>query len=507
MFKVLVAEDELPLLRGIKRMIELTDPDFSVVFCASNGQEALDYLTQHTVDIVFTDINMPLMDGLELLTQLSDREEDLRTVVISGYDSFQYAQKAMRLGTCSYLLKPIDSNDLAELLSRFKEELSVKFYSQKREKLLRLLFEGAQESNVWDWGKLSLYYLCAGPFHSQPSPDVLPELVCWSDGALPAYLKQRTRAKGDSWLFWGQSYNEALIVLENVPDFSADELKCFLSERLSVPGYITIAAGPQDVKATGLGQILHRLRAGISRQGIFGQDTVIRWGQEPPVCNALPEFLLVQLQLFVQKQQTERVMHVLEQILEFFQQNGVTQFYLEEVLGRIILLIQGGSKEQWIDIQHSVQEMVTAAVNYEALLHELKVVCLDYLNNQPFDTNDKESLMKSVDEYIRENVSRPFTTNDLAKQFGLVAPYLSKLFKRYKGMSPSQYLHRIRMGRAKQILSAYPDLMIKDVAEQLGFTNALYFSKVFQKETGVYPSEFRAMCDGEGKIKKDEECL
>lgn len=505
MFRVLIAEDELPLLRGIKRMIEVLDPDFSVVFCAANGQEALDYLTQHTVDVVFTDINMPLMDGLELLSQLSDRD-DLRTVVISGYDSFSYAQKAIRFGTRSYLLKPIDRNELAELLWQFKTELSVRPYTEKRERLLSLLFGGTQDQTAFRWGDLSLYYLCAGPFRRLPSPEELPEAAFWEEGAFLSYLKQKVRQNGggDVWLFWGRNSNEALIVLEDSMDFSAGDLIGFLEERAGESAFFTVAAGPAHCEEAGLMNVMNRLRTGISRHAVFGRNTLLLWEKENQESGGitLPDLYRSQLSVFTQRQQVDNLLHMLGRIKEYFKESGITQYRLEEELSRVILLIQGDGADQWIEIQHVVQDMVGAAAGYDSLFDEVKIVCQDFLRGQPFDTSDKEVLMRSVDEYIRENVSKSFTTNELAKHFGLVAPYLSKLFKRYKGMSPTQYVQSMRMERAKQILTEYPDLLVKDIAEQLGYTNALYFSKVFQKALGMYPSEYRAVYEKEALINE-----
>lgn len=505
MIKVLVAEDELPLLRGIKHLIEEIDPDFTVVCCAANGQEALDYLSQHTVDIVFTDINMPLLDGLELLSQLAGRGEELHTVVISGYDNFQYAQKAMKLGTRSYLLKPIDKNELAELLLQFKSEIKVRSYTEKREKLLRMLFGGRQDNTAEGWGRLALYYLCAGPFKQRLSPDELPETIFWANGALLSYLRQKTRlsGNGEAWLFWGQNSNEALVILEDVSGLSEYDLMAFFTEQMEAAKFMAIAAGPEECEAGRMASVLQQLRFRVSRGAVFGKNSLIPWVQEEQEEKSLPDSDRKQIAVVAQKKQLSNLLVMLDKCKEYFIQNCVTQYCLEEELSKLFLHIQGREGEQWPEIQHMVQDLVAASADYEVLFHEVKIVCCDYLRGEPFDAANKESLMRSVDEYIRQNISRPFTTNELARHFGLVAPYLSKLFKCYKGMSPSQYMQSMRMERAQQILINYPEMLVKDIAEQLGYVNALYFSKVFQKATGIYPSEFRLMHGGKSCVEKE----
>lgn len=104
--------------------------------------------------------------------------------------------------------------------------------------------------------------------------------------------------------------------------------------------------------------------------------------------------------------------------------------------------------------------------------------------------NGKE-LMQEVENFIINHAEQPITTKMLSKKFGLVSPYLSKLFKDYKGETPTQYIQNIRISRAKELLVRFPELLAKDVAEMVGYNNPLYFSKIFKKKTGVYPSEYR----------------
>jgi len=95
---VLVAEDELPLLRGIKVMVERLNSNFEVIMCAKNGKEAIDFLKSNNVDVVFTDINMPLVDGLEVLDYVGKNMPQTQSVVISGYNEFSYAKEALKSG-------------------------------------------------------------------------------------------------------------------------------------------------------------------------------------------------------------------------------------------------------------------------------------------------------------------------------------------------------------------------------------------------------------------------
>ena len=100
--------------------------------------------------------------------------------------------------------------------------------------------------------------------------------------------------------------------------------------------------------------------------------------------------------------------------------------------------------------------------------------------------------MPRVETYIREHMTEPITAKELAAEFGLVAPYLGRLFKEYIGYTPAQYIQKLRIERAKYLLSADGDILAKDVAEMVGYPDPAYFSKLFKKKVGVWPSEYKS---------------
>lgn len=119
-----VVEDEKLLATNIAKTIERLNPHFRVVKTISNGADALTYIRAQPPQVVFTDIRMPILDGLALLEQLRMEHSYIKTVILSGYDDFTYAQRAIRCGAYGYLLKPIASQELATLLQRLEAEIT-----------------------------------------------------------------------------------------------------------------------------------------------------------------------------------------------------------------------------------------------------------------------------------------------------------------------------------------------------------------------------------------------
>jgi YesN/AraC family two-component response regulator len=126
MYHLLLVEDEEVIRRGIRHLVARVSNQFSVAGEAAHGREALAYLERQLPDAVLTDIRMREMDGLSLIGKIRERYADMPVVVISGYDDFSYAQRALRYGVTDYLLKPINRLELVAALEKIKTALDRK---------------------------------------------------------------------------------------------------------------------------------------------------------------------------------------------------------------------------------------------------------------------------------------------------------------------------------------------------------------------------------------------
>ena len=126
MWKVLVADDEAKIRRGIIKTIQWEDLDMNVCGAAGNGEEALRLVEEKKPDICLLDICMPLMDGLNLADKVREVDENIICIIITGYDDFQYARKAIGSGVFAYILKPVNEKELFETLRRAKDRLEKK---------------------------------------------------------------------------------------------------------------------------------------------------------------------------------------------------------------------------------------------------------------------------------------------------------------------------------------------------------------------------------------------
>lgn len=127
MYRIVLVDDEPTFTEGFKKLIDWESYGFSIEATFSNAKEALDYLFNHVVELVITDIRMPFMDGLAFMQELRRHQNDAFVVVLSGFNDFRYAQQAIRYEAKGYLLKPVNSDALTLLLLDLKDKLDAKY--------------------------------------------------------------------------------------------------------------------------------------------------------------------------------------------------------------------------------------------------------------------------------------------------------------------------------------------------------------------------------------------
>ena len=155
MFKVLIAEDEPPIMRMIKSTLESVDSDFKVTECCINGKNAVEKLKNEDFDIVITDIKMPIMTGIELAGWIYQNKPDTKVIIVSGYSDFEYARKALEYKVFDYLLKPISKDKVSELTQRIKSEI-------------------AEKNKMFDENNTIVILACAGAYLLYGSEVLLP---------------------------------------------------------------------------------------------------------------------------------------------------------------------------------------------------------------------------------------------------------------------------------------------------------------------------------------------
>lgn len=501
MLKVLVVEDEPPILRGICAKIKQAHTAFEVVGTASNGQEAIDFLNQNNVDIVFTDIYMPILNGIELLKYISLHELNVKTVFLSGYQEFDYAKAALTYGAVDYLLKPLKTDDLKKLLDKLYEEHMVSQRKNTQELLYDSLYlnSDADSSNdSTDIPSICVLLLCIGSFSNILLNSNERISSYWDKINLEALLTETLNGTDSFWIIPGKNTNEKILILTNADNNKLKKISLQLNNLITqAPLPIHIAFTHKLTSINEVKNTYDTLRHFLRNTLIWGASKIYRENADllssatsfktPPISN--PELILA-----VQKGNRKLIQSTLKKTFDIFKTKQITQLYLEIYLKNVLILC---NKEKFVessiaDIEFNVQRIVCNCFDYETLLEEFINLMWGYhTKSTSIVATDNQALMEQIDQYIQSHLAATITNQSLSSHFGLTSAYLSKLFKEYKHLTPAEYLVYLRVEKAKKLLLENQDLLAKDIAHLIGYSDPLYFSRVFKKLTGMYPSDFR----------------
>ena len=503
MIRVLVAEDELPLLRGISRMIMNLCGDFEVVKMAKTGREALDYLKDNYVDVVFTDINMPVIDGLKVLEYIHANMKKTVSVVISGYQDFSYAQKAMQYGVQNYLVKPVDRAELKKLLEQLRDS---RYQGRKKQKkvfmeralhgetgIAKLMEDRMQTGEKLVIGKLYPVYLVMKAFCIHVFGDETADPEIWKDCCLEDAARTEENEAEEIYSFYGRNPNEILFLFENErPDIKALIQRVMKNGNIRYP--VGAVAGEPLTEIDQLAQTVRKLRKDVYKSWIYGRTGEIRQLRETAQVFHLPEHIEESVLYMAKSRQFREFDNVLAEIKGQLRLGEVTQYQIEITLDRIMMLLDAyqnvSDSMDTVNVRYSINDIVVRSGSLDEIFEEFALWCREELFGD--QGQDKRALMERLDAYIREHYKDSINTKHLAARFGLVPSYLSKLFQNYKGITPNHYIQEIRLEKAKELLVKCPD-----IAQMTGYADPSYFSKVLKKYTGMYPSEYRAAHTGE----------
>lgn len=187
MFRIVIADDESTIRNGLKNLIESYDLDLQVVAMVEDGQEAIEAIEEYRPEIILMDINMPFVNGLEVIERARQIDKESKIIIISGYDQFEYAQKALELGVFIYLLKPIDYRSFKSIMVKAIEDYSNRIWEKSILKDMT-----TKEVCTEDVGNSAINYIKENFSDNHLSLNKIAEKYYVSESYLTRIIKQKT---------------------------------------------------------------------------------------------------------------------------------------------------------------------------------------------------------------------------------------------------------------------------------------------------------------------------
>jgi two-component system response regulator YesN len=414
MYDILLVDDEPAARKSLEYLLDYEKHGFQVAEEASNGAEAIELMAGQSFQLIITDIRMPVMDGLKFAAQVRE-SRDVPIIIVSGYEDFEYARQALKVGVVDYLLKPVGAEELAAKLSEIKQKIEDKMLTEQR-----------------------LY-------HALP---IMREqwLRHWAHGVLedPSFLGRlelSTQQENFS------SFCLMLIELESRP-------KAYYEQQ------------DQDLKIRRFA-VKNVVEEVCGKQGELFEESDMRYG-----------------------------------LIWMGDEAALNQ---DRMLQRATMIIEATGRYARESVTIAIGPIVVGFQNLvQSYLSSLKV-----LDGKTSSTEGpiligtrldwkQEPQVKLTVERVKEIARKQFQHNlnlrQIAGQIYMNPTYLGQLFKMHEGISFQQYLLKLRMDKAKELL-LNTDRKVYEIAAEVGYRELDWFYKKFREYEGKSPTEFRGESD------------
>lgn len=535
--KVFLVEDEMVIRRGIKNSIDWEKEGY--IFCgeASDGELAYPMIIKEKPDILITDIRMPFMDGLELCKLVKEELPNIKILILSGYDEFDYAKEAIRLGVTEYLLKPISSGKLLEALNgvsesirrekedkdlvrKYMEEMRENTEHEKQKFFEQMIAGNLSMADALETGKKYEMNLSAGMYNlllfrftlgeeNRKSGELLGEAE-YAIKKLTERLEYVFEFQRDveGWAFLLMADNEEQMS-ERVKELSKD-----LEEIMK--NYSTIAY------FGGIGQPVARLRELeesfreaeralaarftmelnriISVEDIrmaqnvdtlddieitsFGEIEKTRTMLEKFLNNGVEDEIDEFVDVYINELPEENLKSVLMRQYIIMDAYIVMMSFCEKIEG-----IEGEMQAQSEELKNSMKTIQTLEEikNYIRMLLKKIIGVRDTISGRRYS-----DIIEIAKDQIRKTyMSDEISLNTIAAEVGMSPSYFSSIFSKEMGKTFVEYLTEIRMDRAKELLMC-SSMKTSEIGYEVGYKDPHYFSYIFKKTQNCTPKEFRA---------------
>ena len=536
--RLLIAEDELWLRKRLVSTIDWSSYGISEVYEAEDGGEALEIALKEKPDIVITDIRMPELSGIDLMKKLNENSIFSKMIVVSGYDDFEYAQGALRMGAINYLLKPVDEEELLDSVKRCVEEL-------KKEKNKETVFD--KQSAASEMLMEHIYEDLIFETSEKRTEELLQKLSrkeigfpFQSAAVVNMQVREHTffvndKVKSDMWSVYQW-------LRRNLQE------DCYECQYLYMRGsQIVLLLFGDDLEAKFMERVENWVQLILEAlQKKLNISLFMAAGDVTDDFSGIHRsYEMAQKKIKEKRAEEKRILALRNQETEQELNTRFDDVYGEYDFKLLIKEIRNGDSEKaQTELQAILQsssrrlqsaDMMKLQLFYmnfinriagaclpecEAYADELAMQCMTvmreliYIGSDTIVTEMWDCLRKFVEklvevyqenngkrkhwmidqvlQYVEENYNTALSTRDIAGRFFMNTSYLSKLFHEQMGCTFSNYLINVRVEKAKMMLTQ-TNMKLYDIAEAVGYTNVQYFSTIFKEKEGLTPSAFRQM--------------
>lgn len=502
----MLAEDEEFILEGIKNIINWEILGLEIIHMAKNGKEALEMWEEEHVDIVITDISMPCINGLQLLKELRDQDKRVRFIILTGYDEFEYARTAIRLDVENYILKPIDEEQLEEVLKDTIKKL------EEIDKRKNSMLEDQARLIKFLSGKMNKEEMCI----------YLKELGIKDkkNYLVAANIKMELKYYNSS------TVTDIILYLKN--SYSGDKIQIFYYEKDEILILITCNINDRETLRAYFSSMQNKIETCFNILTFVTIAPVFNDFLELPeaykITKKLQKYLIIEgYGNFIDEGDIEgrQTKDIIIDESKFYKlvlnkdKKGVID-YLED-------LLINNAKQQKISIDAIYQLSIKIAMILQKIIEEYQLLETNEIRNfsdiledlnaaediftiktmfiaeiteiiELLHTEDSHytPVIKQIISEVQKNYKADMNLKTLAYKYNMNPSYLGQIFQKEVGCSFAQYLSNIKNGIARDLI-LNTNMKINDIAQEVGYPDTSYFYRKFKQCYGVSPASLREM--------------
>ncbi len=490
MYKVYLLDDEPFILEGLKYIVEWEELGFEIVGCANNGEDGLYDILTKEIDLVVTDIMMPKMTGLELIKNLKNKNYDTNFIVLSAFQEFEYARDAINMGAESYILKPIDEDELSKSVKSIYNKLKEKEKQNLDKEIVNnnLLFKIITENNSEETDerleKLGLNNnnknLCVGIIEFKNSDEKIRNI-----------LKDINIDEKISYCI--QNRTTALFIVDKDDTDYINTLTSLKNDMISLSkGIVYMSLGKVVDNIKSLDESYKTAKEVSDYKIVYPNISWIKEYREVDESSNIIDIELKELkellfnkdfsnissyiqELFI-KIKAEDKMHpskIKIKAIEVFL-NVYNHFNESKMIKGLNLYLENTMTKDTVDeIEHELLSMIKYIhIKLENTQECISPIILKLLNN------------------IEQNYQKDINLKEMSESLNINSIYLGQLFQKETGVLFSDYINHFRINKAKDLL-VNTSLKASEIGDLVGYSNKNYFYRKFKTVVGVTPSEWR----------------
>lgn len=543
--KVFLVEDEYIVREGIKNNVDWVANGFTFCGEAGDGELAFPMIKKEKPDILITDIRMPFMDGLELSRLVKKELPQIKIMILSGYEEFEYAKTAIQLGVEEYLLKPINGDDLLCAVKRVAEKIteereiaknqqeyqkdSLEYVENaKRELFYDLISNEPALSEIIDRGKeleLELTAECynllllktqrkqgAGSF-SEKVNEIMEKVDTYVKKHADTVICFDRALEGKAFMFMGENEQDIEEHISTFLDFfcftveSYTEITCFGSIGKAVSRLRELAVSYETASRAfayrfltdGSGVIRYDDIKDNEKRGKSYEDCLIG-------CVATANLDKHKIEEFLKGGEIEEIRYFVEEYIRNIGAEGnnsllFRQYIVMDMYFAAIHFLEQMDTNEMLHIDEpfqSPEQMQEIISHFEIMMTYIVNLFVSVMKLRDKRTMEKNNdVVERARDYIRNNFSdEDLTLNFVASKVNVSPNHLSALFSQKTGQPFIKYLTDVRMNRAKELLKC-TNKRSGEISEEVGYKNPHYFSYLFKKHQGCTPMQYRERGGGE----------